>query len=168
MSYMMTLWIAHVNTIDAVQQRIYPGQVKVGHKAAALLSHYFSGTLDDPEWRRAACRGRVDLPWTEDATPSLADFRLMQEVCETCPLIGKCSGFALRQDGGFYAGHWVPWKTTGVDGRDNAALRVRSRQGLKRLALRHGWTCIICNFPNESGVVLCAACGARNETIGTG
>lgn len=142
--------------------------MKVGHKAAQLLAHYFDGTLDDPQWRRAACRGRLDLPWTEDTAPSLSDFRLMQEVCETCPLIGKCSGFALRQDGGFYAGHWMPWKSTSTDGKLNAEMRRRSRQGLKRLALRHGWTCVLCGFPNESGTVLCAACGSRSELMDDG
>jgi hypothetical protein len=42
----------------------------------------------------------------------------MAAVCETCPVIVDCAVHGLTQPGGFYAGVWLPWRTTGKENDD--------------------------------------------------
>ena len=62
----------------------------------------------DVEWmRRAACVLRTDLPWTLDGTRmSWADRLTMAGVCASCPVLGRCTDYAMRArvTGGYWAG----------------------------------------------------------------
>ena len=53
----------------------------------------------------------------------------MASVCEGCPVFAQCALYALKADGGFYAGVWLPWKhSTG----NSQLLRTRARKALRR------------------------------------
>lgn len=85
---------------------------------------------DDP---RASCAGRHDLPWSADIRPTPIEVQLMAAVCETCPVIVDCAIHGLTQPGGFYAGVWLPWRTTGKENDDTRMIRAAGRRALRRL-----------------------------------
>jgi hypothetical protein len=63
---------------------------------------------------RANCAGRHDLPWA-------------------CPVIVDCAVHGLTQPGGFYAGVWLPWRTTGKENDDTRMIRAAGRRALRRV-----------------------------------
>lgn len=99
---------------------------------------------------RAACAGRLDLPWTTDAadvTPWQAV--TMRAVCAGCPVLLDCLAAVddLDVTGGWWAGrdrdpnadtsHLAPqvWPITGADDGEASSsglawLPIRSRTGL--------------------------------------
>ena len=90
-------------------------------------------------WRqRAACKGLSGMPWTADVTPKESEQAAMRSVCDNCPVLLECALHAheRREEGGFWAGVWLPWRT-GAD--SNAVYRwQRARAILRnRLAAIH-------------------------------
>lgn len=96
----------------------------------------------DAQWQAgAACRDRLDLPWTTDAADVTAwDADAIRSVCSSCPVRVACEAavFALGVVGGWWAGtdrdpdaqepappSWVPVRV-GRSGRvlDDAAQGV--------------------------------------------
>lgn len=106
------------------------------------ISQWFRSPLDAAtSWmRRALCRSQWDLPWTSDIRPDEAELVQMRVICVQCPVRPDCAAYALHSgpngkpaEGGFYAGHWLPWPTSG-EGRHARKLRLNSRSQLRRMA----------------------------------
>jgi hypothetical protein len=86
------------------------------------------------EWAGALCSKRPDLPWTPDVTPDAEEQARMAAVCAQCPVLILCAQASLKQDGGFWAGIWMPWSITSSQ-RILEERRV-ARRALKRRALQ--------------------------------
>jgi hypothetical protein len=62
----------------------------------------------------------------------------MADICEECPVRLHCANYAVNTnngrgvDGGFYAGHWIPWKNHG-ESEDTRYIRYKSRRNLRNL-----------------------------------
>jgi hypothetical protein len=80
----------------------------------------------------AECQHHQDLPWTHDVIPDMDSFRMMDDVCSSCPVILECSRHALTHaQGGFFAGVWLPW-----NGEKRNKVRFRARSALKSVEKR--------------------------------
>jgi hypothetical protein len=89
---------------------------------------------DDRPWiADARCARWRDLPWTADIRPSPMEVELMAAVCEDCPVIASCAVHGLTQPGGFYAGVWLPWRTTSKENDDIRSIRMAGRRALRRM-----------------------------------
>lgn len=88
-----------------------------------------------PAWMQdAECQHHQDLPWTDDLMPDEHSFRMMSDVCSSCPVIIQCSRHALAEaQGGFFAGVWLPW---GEHGERKNRMRFRARSALKSVEKR--------------------------------
>ncbi|WP_407568258.1 hypothetical protein QK900_03595 [Arsenicicoccus dermatophilus] len=111
-------------------------------------------TTTSADWTsRAACAGRLDLPWTRDlADVSAWDAESMRATCAACPVVLDCVAAVddLDVTGGWWAGrdrdphaHTVhalapSWATTTPDvpARGTAWQPVRTRHG--RLVAEQG------------------------------
>lgn len=81
----------------------------------------------DQHWRQeAACKGRSDLPWVDDAAPNFVQLSAMREVCSDCPVFVACGEYGLTQEGGLYAGVFVPWSARGEGRRQRDCARARA------------------------------------------
>lgn len=94
--------------------------------------------LSTQGWRdRAECRTASYLPWTANARPEPHEIEMMRTVCEDCPVLVKCTEQVLSEpeQGGFWAGVWLPWKTSRSDEEARGFPRKRARAILRnRLA----------------------------------
>jgi hypothetical protein len=89
---------------------------------------------DDRPWiADARCARWRDLPWTADSRPTFDEMRQMAAVCETCPVIVDCAVHGLTQPGGFYAGVWLPWRTSGAENDDTRMIRAAGRRALRKM-----------------------------------
>lgn len=93
------------------------------------------GIIERPWVIRAACGGRQDLPWAGDTQPSFQELTQMHTVCSECPVAAFCADYGLTSAGGFYAGVWLPWKSSESD--NLRYLRRRARNDLKRMAVQY-------------------------------
>lgn len=88
---------------------------------------FYAVCVSSNEWTGALCTKRPDLPWTPDVTPEPGEQAQMAAVCADCPVLIRCAQLALKQDGGFYAGIWMPWSLT-------SSVRIADE---RRVARRH-------------------------------
>lgn len=92
------------------------------------------------EFGDAVCKDQSDLPWTGDARPTVDEMNAMGLVCSMCALRTPCARLAMTGgnfgkpvEGGFYAGYWLPWPSSGESG-DVRLMRRVNRSALRRLA----------------------------------
>lgn len=79
---------------------------------SARASYTQRSPISDQSWRRRArCRIFYGLPWTADEEPAPEDLAMMAGVCAGCPVQSECGRdlLAHEEQGGFWAGVWVPW-----------------------------------------------------------
>lgn len=95
-------------------------------------------TLSMQNWRlHADCRQHPDLPWTADTAPHYDDAALMTAICAACPVWRECAEHLLsaKNQGGFWAGVWIPWVMSYEPDRKKHMLRDHARAILRsRLA----------------------------------
>lgn len=104
----------------------------MGRPPKLSISQWFRHNEERPWVRDARCGGRHDLPWDANHVPAQAQIEQMAAVCAQCPVIASCAAYALSTAGGFYAGVWLPWRTSNET--DAVKLRrLRGRRELKRI-----------------------------------
>lgn len=57
----------------------------------------------------------------------------MEAVCSGCPMIIECARQGLESYGGFYAGTWLPWKSTSSESDLVKYDRMVGRRALKAI-----------------------------------
>lgn len=102
------------------------------------VSQWFkrNGIGPRPWIRDADCGHRQDLPWIGDTSPLPDELEQMRTICHGCPVIFSCADYGLTASGGYYAGVWVPWKSTTTDSEIMRGVRNRSRDVLRAISKR--------------------------------
>jgi hypothetical protein len=97
-----------------------------------LLAEWLEPDVD-PWVRKALCARRRDLPWTADIRPTFMEMQQMAAVCVDCPVMAQCAARGLTEPGGFYAGVWLPWRTSGAENDDTRMIRAAGRRALRKM-----------------------------------
>lgn len=129
--------------IDLSSSWSYSGNVRRSPRMS-ISQWYAENALLNVAWSPlASCGAALHLPWTDDARPGMREMAEMAAVCGGCPVFQRCAHYALSTnngrgvEGGFYAGHWIPWGYS-TESNDTKDMRRRARLELRRIAATAG------------------------------